>query len=316
MTNILHNEPLWTEKYRPKTIDEVVLPQELKDKFKTFVKNDSIPNLILTGGPGCGKTTIAKAMLEELDCDYIVINGSMDGNIDTLRNQIKNFASSLSFSGKRRYVILDEADGLNPQSFQPALRNFMEEFSKNCGFILTCNFKNRIIEPLHSRSVVVDFKIKKSDLPELAKQFMKRVCFILDNENIPYEKPVIAELIKKFYPDWRKIINEVQFYSASGRIDSGILTSIKEASLKELMGMLKNKEFSNMRKWCAENTDTDVQSLYRHIYDSLSHYVTSESIPPVVLIIGKYSYQHAFSADPEINLVCCLTEIMVEAVFL
>lgn len=314
--SVLYNEPLWTEKYRPKKLADVILPKNLKEKFQVFIDKDSIPNLILSGGPGCGKTTVARAMLEELDCDYIIINGSIDGNIDTLRYKIQNFASSLSFTGKRKYVILDEADGLNQLSFQPALRSFMEEYSKNCGFILTCNFKNKIITPLHSRCTVVDFKINKSDLPELASQFMKRACFILENEGVSYEKNVIVELIKKHHPDWRKIIGELQYYSASGSINSGILSSIQNVSLKELMNMLKNKEFTNMRKWVAENSDSDAQIVYRNLYDTIALHVTKDSVPAVVLIIGKYLYQHAFSADAEINLVCCLTEIMMESTFL
>ena len=256
-------------------------------------------------------------MLEELECDYIVINGSMNGNIDTLRNEIKNFASSVSLTGTgRKYVVLDEADYLNANSTQPALRNFMEEFSKNCGFILTCNFKNRIIEPLHSRCSVIDFKITKKQIPELAKDFMKRACSILNKENIEYDKQVVVELIKKFFPDNRRILNELQRYSATGRIDSGILVNLQELSLKSLVEFLKNKDFSNMRKWVAENLDNDADVIYRKIYDQASQYLSKQSIPAAVLIIGKYQYQHAFVADAEINLVCCLTELMVEGEWL
>jgi len=304
---------LWVERYRPKTVQDTILPPELKATFQEFVNQKTIPNLILSGPPGCGKTTVAKAMMEELDCDYIVINGSMNGNIDTLRNEIKNFASSVSLSGGRKMVCLDEADYLNGNSTQPALRNFMEEFSKNCGFILTCNYKNRIIEPLHSRCSVIDFKITKKELPTLAQQFMKRVCNILNTENIEYDKAVVAEVLKKHFPDWRRVLNELQRYSATGKIDSGILVNLQEVSLKTLMTFLKDKDYTNMRKWVAENIDNDANAMYRSIFDQANQFVTKDTVPFVVLIIGKYQYQHAFCADQEINLVCCLTEIMMEA---
>lgn len=308
-------EFLWVEKYRPKKIEDTILPAELKATFQQFVNQENIPNLLLNGPAGCGKTTVARAMLEELGCDYIVINGSMNGNIDTLRNEIKNFASAVSLAGGRKYVILDEADYLNANSTQPALRNFMEEYSKNCGFILTCNFKNRIIDPLHSRCTVIDFKIKKSELPTLATQMMKRLIGILGAENIEYDKAVVAEVLKKHFPDWRRVINELQRYSATGKIDSGILVNLQEVSLKELMSLLKNRDFTNMRKWVAENTDNDADVIYRKIYDQVANYVSKETVPLIVLLIGKYQYQHAFAADAEINLVCCLTEIMMEAEF-
>lgn len=309
----LNEQFLWVEKYRPKTIADTILSPELKEVFQKFVDQENIPNLILSGSAGVGKTTVARAMLEQLGCDYIIINGSMNGNIDTLRNEIKNFASSVSMMGGRKYVILDEADYLNPTSTQPALRNFMEEYSKNCGFILTCNFKNRIIEPLHSRCSVIDFKIPKKDLPNLAKQFHSRLCTILTKENVEYDAKVLIEVIKKHFPDWRRIINEIQRYSATGRIDSGILANLQEVSLKELVGFLKEKDYSGMRKWVAENADNDLASMYRKIYDQASQYITKETIPLVVLLIGKYQYQHAFVADHEINVVCFLTEVMMEA---
>lgn len=308
-------EFLWCEKYRPKTIADAILPDNLKATFQEFVNQKNIPNLILAGPAGCGKTTVARAMLEELGCDYIIINGSMNGNIDTLRNDIKNFASSVSLSGGRKYVILDEADYLNGNSTQPALRNFMEEFSKNCGFILTCNYKNRIIEPLHSRCSVIDFKITRKELPELAKQFMRRVCTILTTENIEFDKAVVAEVLKKHFPDWRRVLNELQRYSATGKIDSGILVNLQEVSLKTLMNFLKERDYTNMRKWVGENIDNDANGMYRMIFDQASQYLTKETIPVVVLTIGKYQYQHAFAADQEINLVCCLTEIMMEGDF-
>ena len=252
-------------------------------------------------------------MLEELECDYIIINGSMNGNIDTLRNEIKNFASAVSLAGGRKYVILDEADYLNGNSTQPALRNFMEEFSKNCGFILTCNYKNRIIEPLHSRCSVIDFKITKKELPPLAQQFMRRVCNILTTEGIEFDKAVVAEVLKKHFPDWRRVLNELQRYSATGKIDSGILVNLQEVTLKTLMTFLKERDYTNMRKWVAENIDNDANAMYRMIFDQANQYITKDTIPAVVLIVGKYQYQHAFAADAEINLVCCLTEIMMEA---
>ena len=312
---MLNEQFLWVEKYRPKKIEDTILPAELKATFQQFVDQKNIPNLILSGSAGVGKTTVARAMLEELECDYIVINGSMNGNIDTLRNEIKSFASSVSMTGGRKYVIIDEADYLNGNSTQPALRNFMEEYSKNCGFILTCNYKNRIIEPLHSRCSVVDFKITKKELPELAKQFMKRLCHILETENVTYEKPVLVELIKKHFPDWRRVINELQRYSATGAVDSGILVNMQEVSLKELVQFLKEKDFTNTRKWVAANMDGDISTLYRKIYDQASQYITKETIPLAVLLVGKYQYQHAFVADAEINMVCFLTELMMEASF-
>lgn len=306
------DEFLWVEKYRPKTIEDTILPESLKQTFQEFVNQGNIPNLLLSGSAGCGKTTVARAMLEQLGCDYIVINGSMNGNIDTLRSDIKMFASSVSLTGGRKYVILDEADYLNPNSTQPALRNFMEEFSKNCGFILTCNFKNRIIDPLQSRCSVIDFKIKKTDLPSLASQMMKRLGTILDTEQIVYDKAVIAELIKKHYPDWRRIINELQRYSATGKIDSGLLANVTETSIKNLVSFLKDKDFTNTRKWVAENIDSDANAIFRQLYDVANQCVTKTSVPTLVMILAKYQYQAAFVADHEINLMACLTEMMIE----
>ena len=310
------DEFLWVEAYRPKTVQETILPEALKATFQEFVNQGNIPNLLLSGSAGCGKTTIARAMLEELGCDYIVINGSMNGNIDTLRNDIKSFASSISLTGGRKYVILDEADYLNANSTQPALRNFMEEFSKNCGFILTCNFKNRIIEPLQSRCSVIDFKISKKEMPALAMQFMKRVAGILDKQGIEYDKAVVAEVIKKHFPDWRRVLNELQRYSATGRIDSGMLSNLQEASFKSLIGFLKERDFTSMRKWVGENIDSDSVAIFRTLYDTASEYMDKNSVPQLVLILAKYQYQAAFVADHEINLVSCLTEIMIECKFL
>jgi len=307
-------EFLWVEKYRPKTIEDTILPADLKTTFQQFVDQQNIPNLILSGTAGVGKTTVARAMLEQLGCDYIVINGSMNGNIDTLRNEILNFASTISFSGGRKYVILDEADYLNANSTQPALRNFMEEFSANCGFILTCNFKNRIIEPLHSRCSVVDFKISKKDMSKLAAEFFKRVQTILSTENVEYDKAVVAEVIKKHFPDWRRVLNELQRYAATGKIDSGILSNIQETSLKELLILIKDKNFTAVRKWVAE-TSENTDDVFRKLYDICAEHFTSAYIPALVLTIAKYQYQAAFAADHEVNLAACLAEIMIECEF-
>ena len=311
----MNEEFLWVEKYRPKTIDDTILPVDLKATFQQFVDQKNIPNLILSGSAGVGKTTVARAMLEQLGCDYIVINGSMNGNIDTLRNEILTFASSVSLSGGRKYVILDEADYLNANSTQPALRNFMEEFSRNCGFILTCNFKNRIIEPLHSRCSVVDFKISKKDMAKLAMQFMKRVNFILNTESVKYESAVIAEVIQKHFPDWRRVLNELQRYSATGNIDSGILANMQETSIRELINFMKDKDFTEVRKWVRNNLDTDVNVLYNEFYDSASQYFTTDSVPMLVLHIATYQYQNAFSANPEINFSAFCAHVMLDLEF-
>ena len=306
----MREEYLWVESWRPKKVDEAILPKDLQATFQEFVDQKNIPNLILAGGPGVGKTTIAKAMLEQLDCDYIVINGSLSGNIDTLRNEIMQFASSVSLQGGRKYVILDEADYLNPNSTQPALRNFMEEYSKNCGFILTCNYKNRLIEPLHSRCGSVDFKITNEEKPKLATAFFKRVKNILEQESIKYDDKVVVELITKYFPDWRRTLNELQKYSASGQIDSGILVNLSEVNINELMEALKNNEFTTVRKWIVNNLDNDPNRMFRVIYDSLYDYLDNSTIPHAVIIIGDYSYKSAFVADQEINMLACMTELM------
>lgn len=311
----MNDDFLWVEKYRPRTVDDTILPDQLKTMFQQFVDDGNVPNLILTGTAGVGKTTIAKAMLEQLDCDYIVINGSMNGNIDTLRNDIMSFASSVSLQGGRKYVILDEADYLNPNSTQPALRNFMEEFSNNCGFILTCNFKNRIIEPLHSRCSVVEFAIAKKDKASIGLNFFNRVKEILTHEKIEFDKKVVAEFVTKYFPDWRRVINELQRYSATGSIDSGLLAENGDGSIKELVGHLKAKSFTEMRKWVAQNNDIDTTALFRKLYDTASTYLEARSVPQLVLLLADYQHKAAFVADHEINMVACFTEIMTDCEF-
>ena len=306
---------LWVEKYRPKTIGECVLPSGLKHTLSEFISKGDLPNMILSGGPGVGKTTAAKAMLDQLGLTYMFINGSEESGIDVLRTKIKNFASTVSLHGGRKYLILDEADYLNAQSTQPALRGFIEEFHKNCGFILTCNYKNRLIPPLHSRCSVVDFTIQKSEKKELAEQFFKKVMNILIVEDIKFEPKAVAEVINKFFPDWRRVINELQRYSVSGRIDAGILVDISEINIKELMRFMKDKEFTNVRKWIVNNIDNDPTRLFRRLYDNLYDYMDGSSIPHVVVILGEYQYKAAFVADQEINMLACLTEIMARGKF-
>ena len=306
---------LWVEEYRPKDVNSCILPKNLKNTFSEFVNEGSVPNLILAGGSGVGKTTIAKAMLDELGSTHMMINGSEESGIDVLRTKIKNFASTVSLHGGRKYLILDEADYLNPQSTQPALRGFMEEFHKNCGFVFTCNYKNRLIPPLHSRCSVVDFAIPNSERQKLAAEFFGKVINILEDQNIKYDKRVVAEVINKYFPDWRRVLNELQRYSISGTIDAGILVDIAEVNIKELMHSMKNKEFTNVRKWVVDNLDNDSVRLFRRIYDSLYEFVDGSSIPHIVVILGEYQYKSAFVADQEINLMACFTEIMARAKF-
>ena len=306
---------LWVEKYRPKTIQDCVLPANMKKTFSEFVKK-GIPNLLLTGGAGVGKTTVAKAMLDEIGYDYILINGSEESGIDVLRNKMKNFASTMSLEGSRKFIIIDDADYLNPQSTQPALRGMIEEFHKNCGFILTCNFKNRIIDPLHSRCSVVEFNIPANEKPTLAQEFMSSVENVLTTENVKFDKRVIQELIIKFFPDWRRCLNELQRYSASGQIDGGILVNLSEKNMKDLILFMKEKDFKSVRKWCVNNLDNDPTRIFRKIYDNLYNYFDGgHSIATSVLILADYQYKSAFVADQEINLLACLTQIMGECKF-
>ncbi len=306
---------LWVEEYRPKTIDDCILPQSLKTLFTSFIEKGELSNLLFSGTAGIGKTTVAKALCEQLNCDWIMINGSEEGGIDVLRNKIKNFASTVSLSGGKKVVILDEADYLNPQSTQPALRGFIEEFHKNCRFILTCNFKNRIIEPLHSRFSNIEFKIANKDKPKLASKLFERATYILKEQNVDFEEKVLAELIKKHFPDFRKLINELQRYSVAGTIDAGILVNVSDENLKTLVSHLKGKEFGDMRKWVVNNIDNDPVKVFRKIYDSMYENLKPETIPHAVLIIADYQYKSAFVADQEINLVACLTELMSQVKF-
>jgi len=312
---MLKEDFLWVEKYRPKTVADTILPINLKSTFQKFIDQNNIPNLILSGPAGVGKTTVAKAMLEQLGCDYLVINGSLNGNIDTLRTEILNFASAVSLSGGRKYVILDEADYLNANSTQPALRNFMEEFAGNCGFILTCNFKNRIIQPLHSRCSIIDFSFSKEDLVKLGGEFFKRAATILNQENIGYDKSVLGEVILKYLPDWRRVLNELQRYSVSGNIDAGILSNLKDSQIKDAVKLMKDKDFTNLRKWVGENSDVDQVEFFHTFYKQADDNFQQKSIPELVLILSKYQYQAAFVADPEINIMACLTEIMISCEF-
>lgn len=309
----MSNDFLWVEKYRPKTIADTILPKALKNVFQSMVVSGELQNMLFTGTAGLGKTTVAKALCNELDLDYIVINGSEEGNIDTLRGKIKQFASSVSLQGGYKVVILDEADYLNPQSTQPALRGFIEEFSNNCRFILTCNFKNRVIEPLHSRCAVYEFNTSKKDMAELAAQFMKRLKYILDSEGVKYDIQAIVSLITKFAPDWRRTLNEAQRQSL---FDSGIVVSDNNtSSFDDCFAALKAKDFKKMRSWVANNMDIDTAAIFRGLFDQMNQYVQPQSVPQLVLILADYQYKDAFVADHELNIVACLTEIMANVSF-
>ena len=312
----LMNDILWVEKYRPKLVGQCVLPDNTQKVFSEIVEKGEIPNLLLTGSPGIGKTTKAKALCNQLECDWLMINGSDEGRmIDTLRTTITNFASTVSLSGGKKVLIIDEADYMNPESVQPAMRGSIEQFAQNCRFIFTCNFKNRIIPALHSRCSVVDFKIKKDDKPLLAQKFLSIATGILEKESVKYKPDVIAQLIMKHFPDFRRLLNELQKHAVGGTIDENILTQASEENLKELFVALKKKDFNTMRKWVAENIDNDHVRLYRQIYDSLYSKFAKPSIPQAVLTIAEYSYKAAFVADQEVNMVACLTELMMECEF-
>jgi len=307
----MSEEFLWVEKYRPQKIADCILPEDIKATFQNYVKQGNLPNLMLSGGAGTGKTTVAKALCNELGVDSYVINASMNGGIDTLRNEIMNFASTVSFFGGRKCVILDEADHLTAQT-QAALRNFMEEFSKNCAFILTCNFKNKIIEPLHSRCAVVDFKIASAIKPALAAAFFKRTLIILEKEGVEHDKQVVAAVINKYFPDWRRVLNELQRYSASGKIDSGILANFSDESFKSLVELIKSRKWKEMRKWVGENIDTEPTAVMRKFYDQAFELMTPTSVPTLVCLIAEYQYKDAFVADGEVNLCAFLTQCMTE----
>jgi DNA polymerase III delta prime subunit len=306
---------LWTEKYRPQTIEDCILPERLKKPFQEYVNQKQIPNLLLSGGAGVGKTTVAKAMCHEIGCDYMVINGSDESGIGVFRTKIKNYASSMSLSGGRKVIIIDEADYLNPNSTQPALRNAIEEFAGNCSFIFTCNYKNRIIEPLHSRCAVIDFGMKNGEKAKMAGQFFKRIQSVLQSENIEFDDKVIAELVKKHFPDFRRVINELQRYSQFGKIDTGILSQIADVSIGEVIKYIASKDFGAIRKWVASN-EIDSNTLFRKIYDAMYDTMKPSSIPQAVLILADYQYKAAFVADQEINTVACLTELMVNCEFI
>ena len=306
---------LFVEKYRPKTIDECILPSSLKKTFNDIVSGGECPNLLLSGKAGTGKTSVARALCNQLGADWININCSEDGNIDTLRTKIRQFASTISLSDTKKVVILDEFDYSNAQSIQPALRGAIEEFAKNCRFILTCNYKNRIIEPIHSRCTCIDFSIPIKEKPQLAKDFLARCEFILKEEKIGYDKKVLTQLIIKHFPDFRRTLNELQRYSSAGTIDIGILSEVGDIKIKELMEHMKNKDFSAARVWVVSNIDNDPQHIFRKLYDGLYENLKSGSIPTAILALAEYQYKSAFVADQEINLVACVVELMMGCEF-
>jgi DNA polymerase III delta prime subunit len=313
----MREDRLWVEKYRPHKVADTILPEHLKDAFQDIVNTGKLPNLMLTGTPGLGKTTIARAICDELGLDYIMINGSDERNIDTLRKKITQYASSVSLSGGLKVVIIDEADYLNIQSTQPALRAFIEEFSDNCRFILTCNFKNKIMEPLHSRFTIFEFNVgKKSDLAPLAGQFMQRMQYILQEEGVTGTDQLLADLIMKHAPDWRRIINECQGSSRDGVLSLDVLSKGSDEQYKQLYGFLKDKKFKDMRQWVANNIDVDAASIFRSVYNAGDKFLAPASVPQLVLIIADYQFKNAFVADKELNVVACLTEVMSRCEFI
>ena len=310
----MNKDILWVERYRPSTIEDLIIPENIKSTFREIISQDKIPNLILSGSADTGKTSAAMVLCKELNCDYIIINGSDEGRlIETLRNKLTQFCSSVSMSGGRKVVIIDEADYMTPDSVQPAMRGFIEKFSSNCSFIFTCNFKNRIIEPIHSRCAVIDYSA--TDPRQMAGEFLARCNFILKENEIEYEEPVVAELIMKHFPDFRRVLNELQRYSVSGNIDSGILLYISDANMNELAEALKTKNFKGVRSWVVNNLDNDPQKVYRKIYDKMYEKCDPNSITAIILNIAEYQYKSAFVGDQEINLMACLVEIMSNAKF-
>ena len=310
----MNKDILWVERYRPSTVEDLILPEGIKNTFREIIGGDKIPNLILSGSAGTGKTSAAMVLCKSLDCDYMIINGSDEGRlIETLRNKLTQYCSSVSMSGGRKVVIIDEADYMTPDSVQPAMRAFIEKFSNNCSFIFTCNFKNRIIEPIHSRCAVIDYSA--TDPRQMAGEFLTRCNTILKENEIEYEEPVVAELIMKHFPDFRRVLNELQRYSVSGKIDSGILLNISDANMNELAEALKTKNFKGVRSWVVNNLDNDPQKVYRKIYDKLYEKCDPNSIPAIILNIAEYQYKSAFVGDQEINLMACLVEIMSNAKF-
>ena len=315
MINKRDNQYLWVERYRPQTINDCILPESLKKTLREFIDAGELPNFMFCGGAGVGKTTVAKAICNEIGADWLFINGSEESGIDVLRTKIKGFASTVSLTDAKKVVILDEADYLNTSSTQPALRAFIEEFSNNCRFIFTCNFKNRIIEPLHSRCAVVDFKIDNKEKQVIAAQFFKRVTQILKQESVEFDPKVVAELVTKHFPDYRRILNELQRYSVSGVIDVGILANMSDESFKELMTNMKEKNFTEVRKWVAKNSDADSAQLFRSLYDKSTDYMEAKSVPQLVLILADYQHRAAFVADHELNIMAAMTEIMSSCSF-
>lgn len=307
---------LWVEKYRPQKIDDCILPESMKNNFKQYLEQGELPTFLFSGTAGVGKTTVAKALCEEVGADWIMINGSDEGRqIDVLRNKIKNFASTVSLTDAKKVVIIDEADYMNADSVQPALRSFIEEFSNNCRFIFTCNFKHRIIEPLRSRCANIEFKVDSKEKQVIAAQFFKRVTQILKNENVEFEPKVVAELITQHFPDYRRILNELQRYSVSGKIDSGMLVNLTAESYKDLVKVLKERNFTEVRKWVAKNSDADTPVLFRELYDNASEYMEASTIPNLILVLADYQYKAAFVADQELNIMAAMTEIMVQCKF-